>query len=75
MENHKTSCFCYFQNGTGKSGYVNPVLADITFFYLINSFFPPIMRSWHFKEENPEINTAPVDGVNSNRTRLGQMSY
>lgn len=33
------------------------------------------MQSWHFKEENAEMNTAPVDGVNSNRSRLGQMSY
>lgn len=33
------------------------------------------MHSWHFKEQNAEMNTAPVDGVNSNGTRLGQMSY
>lgn len=31
------------------------------------------MHLWHFKEK-VEMNTSPVNGVNSNRTRLGQMS-
>lgn len=40
LECHRTSCFCQFHNGTGKLGFVNAILADITFFYFRKSFFP-----------------------------------